>query len=414
LNEALPEHIVGARLHLMLSHPFLASAVARLPVVNAERMEWCDTMATDGYYIYVNPDFCRDLDTGEIAFVFAHETYHCILGHMDRRGARRRDVWNAAVDYATNGMLVEAGLRMPGKGLYDRHYLGRTAEEIYEELLPAEDPMQQSGGTTGDGGGDGDSKAPGGFDRHVGPGDLEGQSVRAAEFPSPEERRRLRVGLARSVASKLHGRGAGLMSSEIEAATGSRVPWQQLLSRFISGLRRNDYRLFPFNKKHLWRGLYLPSIGVPGPDHLVVAIDTSGSMSDDILSEVLGELDTLRDVTECGLTLIQCDAGIHSVEEYAAHENCTYGGSPGGTRYDIRGRGGTDLRPPFGWVAEEQRQGRANIDALIYMTDGFGDMPAKEPPYPVMWVMPEDSVPDVPFGTMIRLEGSSRAPGRLA
>ena len=54
----LPREIQQARVKLMLGEPYLASAIARLPVVNASDMGWCDTMATDGYYIYVNPAFC--------------------------------------------------------------------------------------------------------------------------------------------------------------------------------------------------------------------------------------------------------------------------------------------------------------------------------------------------------------------
>jgi len=55
----------------MLRHPFLASATARYPLVNAEEMDWCDTMATDGYYIYVNPGFCNGLSADEVMGVLA-------------------------------------------------------------------------------------------------------------------------------------------------------------------------------------------------------------------------------------------------------------------------------------------------------------------------------------------------------
>ena len=86
-------------------------------------------------------------------------------------------------------------------------------------------------------------------------------------------------------------------------------------SSVFTGLRKDNYRLLPPNKKHLWRGIYLPSLGVPGPDHIVVAIDTSGSMSDRILSEILGEVDRLP-ISQCSMTLIQCDAKIQKVEHF--------------------------------------------------------------------------------------------------
>ena len=59
MTAPLPPRVLRARLGLMLGHPYLAAALARLPVVNAAGFGWCDTMATDGYYIYVNPAFCK-------------------------------------------------------------------------------------------------------------------------------------------------------------------------------------------------------------------------------------------------------------------------------------------------------------------------------------------------------------------
>ena len=95
--------------------------------------------------------------------------------------------------------------------------------------------------------------------------------------------------------------------------------------RAVSGLRRSDYRLFPFSKKHLWRGIYLPSLGVPGPDRLVLAIDTSGSVSAADLGQFLGELDRLRAQTDCRLTLLQCDAAVTRCDNLERDEQLARG-----------------------------------------------------------------------------------------
>ena len=118
----------------MLRHPYLANAVARLPVVNASDLDWCTTMATDGYYIYVDPGFCNQITEEELTAVIAHEILHCVLGHMDRRGVRDRRSWNVAIDYAVNLLLVDAGFQLPKNGLLDRNFRGMTAEEIYDSL----------------------------------------------------------------------------------------------------------------------------------------------------------------------------------------------------------------------------------------------------------------------------------------
>lgn len=428
MNTAPSPHVTRARLHLMLRHPYLAAAVARLPLVVADHLEWCDTMATDGYYIYLRTTFCEGLSVEELTFVFAHETLHCVLGHIDRRGKRDRKGWNIAIDYATNLLLVDVGMNMPKGGLYDRRFKGMTAEEIYDAVAASDGPSDTNSDAASDGPSDTNSdaasdgssdtnseggtqlvsptdrqRAEGGFDRHIDPGDSAGQANRATEFPSPEERRRLRKGLGQSCQDSLPGREAGYWYSEIEAATQSSVPWQALLAQFFNGIQRSDYRLFPFNKKHIWRGLYLPSLGVPGPEHLVAAIDTSASMDDGQLGQILGELDRLRSVTECKLTLIQCDTKIQKTTEYEAFEKSLYDADAPRGRLNIYGRGGTDLKPPFEWVTKRMITEGGAIDALIYFTDGFGPMPDKAPSFPVLWIMPEHAQTEMPFGHVIRL-----------
>lgn len=393
MSEALPQPILQARIRLMLQEPYLASAIARFPLINAAESDWCETMATDGYNIYVNPSFCETLSLDETAFVFAHEVMHCVLGHIDRRGSRQPEQWNHAIDYATNLMLVELGLKMPKVGLLDRSYRGMTAEDIYDRLSEAAKESEKDDGS-GTGPGEGKGQA---WDIHLAPDDLRGQAVRAKEFPSAEERKRLRISITKGMESKLRGVAPGLFDSEIKQARGGNVPWRALVARFFTGLRQDDYRMFPPNKKHLWRGIYLPSIGTPGPSHIAVAVDTSGSMSDEVLGEILGEIDKLRSVTNCRLTLIQCDAQVQKVEDFEATDETQF------ERYQFYGRGGTAFEPVFDWIAQKATQSFFQLDALIYLTDGFGSFPPKPPYYPLLWIMTEHSMPNVPFGEVIRL-----------
>jgi predicted metal-dependent peptidase len=202
-----------------------------------------------------------------------------------------------------------------------------------------------------------------------------------------------------STKARLPGVLQGRLQSEIQAATQARVDWRPLLARFMTGLHRSDYRMFPFNKKHLARGFYLPSIGVPGPDHLLVVVDTSGSMTDDELSEILGQIDRLRSQSECRLTLIQADANIQKVEEFSTFEEAPWSQAKGGEQYTLLGRGGTDFRPAFDWA----QKSRERFDALIYLTDGFGSFPERAPFFPVLWILTRHSVPSVPFGSVVRL-----------
>jgi predicted metal-dependent peptidase len=390
----------------MLQHPYLANAVARLPVVNASDLDWCTTMATDGYYIYVDAGFCSQITEEELAAVIAHEILHCVLGHMDRRGVRDRRRWNVAIDYAVNLLLVDAGFQLPKAGLLDRNFRGMTAEEIYDLLetrvdggsqIEAErqgedskgssDPMQPS------------RRSPGGFDDHIETGDLEGSAMRAAEYPSERERIRLRSALGKELKRKLPGREAGYYAEEINRGGAAKVSWQQLLARFFTGLRRDNYRSFPFNRKHLWRQIFLPSVGTPGPDHIVVAVDTSASMSADELSQALAEIDALRGTANCNLTLIQCDTEVKSVDQYDPWEMS----SRTFERLTFVGRGGTSLIPPFEWIITNVLGKGRELDALVYITDGYGPVPLKAPVFPTLWLVPKEGFRAPPFGELIRI-----------
>lgn len=380
----------------MLAQPYLASALARLPFIDATDHAWCPTLATDGYHIFYNASFCADLGEAELAFVIAHELFHCVLGHLDRRGDRDPERWNVAIDYATNGLLTAAGLVMPKMGLYSQTYSGMTAEEIFD-CLPASLVSTRSSGPGGCG-----------FDLHVAPGDDRLATIASvtADMPSPEERRRLRRQLGAELLRKLHGTAAGRAYAEVQRASAPPVNWRALLAQFISGLRLTDFRLFPYNRKHLWRGLYLPSLGSPGPQHLVVGVDTSGSIRMSDLAQFARQLDSLRAVSQCSVTVLQFDTAVQHVEVFEAHQRSLLG-----RPQRFVGRGGTDLTIPFTWFEEGVRSGRLSPrpDALIVLTDGFGPMPPRAPDYPVLWVATEASLDPFPFGATVRMENARRA-----
>jgi len=400
----ISDKVSRSRLQLMLRHPFLAGAVARLPMKEAVDMPWCTTMATDGYNIYWNSGFCDDLSEDELSGVIAHELMHCILGHTDRRGERNRHQWNVAIDHATNLFLLACEITLPNDRLADRRYNGLTAEQIYDQL-PKHSP---NGGEGSEGGNSKDStdagngnaqgiarcKAAGGFDVHLEENDPEGAAERSKDIPTQIEKRRIRRELTSEIKSKMRGLFPGQYEEEFKKAGESEVPWQAVMAQFMSGIRKDDYRLYPFNRKHIWRGLYLPSIGRPGPSHIAVAVDTSGSMNRDILGKVLSELDALRSMTECKMTLIECDADIQAVTEYEGWEMADIDFE---TR-PFRGRGGTRFEPVFKWMKEVGSLKNPLPEALIFLTDGEAPFPNVNPNYYVMWIFPKNFKRKAPFG----------------
>ena len=65
----------------------------------------------------------------------------------------------------------------------------------------------------------------------------------------------------------------------------------------------------------------------------------------------------------------------------------------------IRGLGGTDFRPVFGYVNELiEKKEFQNLKGLIYFTDGYGTFPRKQPEYytAVVYIDDEYNNPQVP------------------
>ena len=181
----------------------------------------------------------------------------------------------------------------------------------------------------------------------VDPGDARAADLRDADAPDAELRRLLRRQLLSDVAHELHGTAAGFFAAEIDTAREGVIDWRQMLRRFLFDRVRSDWRSFPYSKRWIHRGLFLPSVGVDAPGHLVIAIDTSASMSEQQLAEVFAEVRALRETYPCQLTVIQCDAAIQSILEYAAED-----GTEVPKVQSALGRGGTDFRPVFDWLQE--------------------------------------------------------------
>jgi predicted metal-dependent peptidase len=103
---------------------------------------------------------------------------------------------------------------------------------------------------------------------------------------------------------------------------------------------------------------------------ILVAIDTSGSVSTEELQEFFSELDYAYKAG-ARITIIQCDTVITDISEY-----------DGKNLPDVKGRGGTDFNPPVEYYIKHRKE----YASLIYFTDGEAPLPYKKPSG-VVWVI---------------------------
>ena len=165
------------------------------------------------------------------------------------------------------------------------------------------------------------------------------------------------------------------------------IPWQEHLSQFITQIHTGKLEWTPPSRRHLYQDLYLQSHREK-KIKIALAIDTSGSTFN-ILPNFFAEMESLmKSFDAYEITRIDCDAAVEKVVVYD-HDSSPFSKNES-KGIDWNGGGGTSFVPPFEYVKEKN----LDIDALVYLTDGFGPAPDKAPEYPVLWVLPKDGSKD--------------------
>ena len=141
-------------------------------------------------------------------------------------------------------------------------------------------------------------------------------------------------------------------------------------------------------------------------EELVIALDTSGSCSGEVVQAFLQETyDILTDGTaffdKMHIRLIQCDKKIQSDTVIKSAKDFTDFIAHG----ELKGFGGTDFRPVFQYVDELIKKGTLrNLKGLLYFTVGLGIYPKKMPEYDTAFIFLKKSRyfddPDFPIWAM--------------
>ena len=128
-------------------------------------------------------------------------------------------------------------------------------------------------------------------------------------------------------------------------------------------------------------------------EELVIAIDTSGSCSRELVTRFLEETFAILSRREnffsrMKVYLIQCDCVLHSVTVIRSEEEWKHYSK----EITIQGRAGTDFTPVFRYVEQLRAEKELkNLRALIYFTDGDGVYPREPTDYETAFVFVEET-----------------------
>lgn len=381
--------LVQARTRLVLNHPFVGALALRLELVEDASIE---TLCTDGARLCYNPAYVQSLSPELLRSAVAHEVFHCALSHVftHRIGKRDLRLWNVAADHAVNLVLVAAGLPIGANWLADRKYTGWSVEQVYADLSRMRSAAQAAGESAQPNNQGG--RRPGALEPT--PSNGPGMDIIPAEdgtisgnASAPSESGWAVAVTQAAMGARMAGKLPAAFATFVDELLRPRIDWRAALRAFVQQSARSDYSWRMPSPSYAPSGLYLPALKSDAMPPLVVAIDSSGSISDAECAQFVSEAAAIMDeVRPERMYVVYADAAVHRVDEFEPGDQVIP---------NVVGRGGTDFRPVFDWVAERG----VEPACLIYLTDGIGDYPKAEPGYPVLWVMTSNVVP--PFGSTI-------------
>ena len=363
LAARVKEKLITARVSLLLKKPFFGNLSTRLILTPAD--SWCPTAATDGRYFYYNHQFVDMLRVKEVEFLFGHEVLHCVYDHMGRRGNRDPQLWNIADDYAVNFDLVESQIgemitTVPC--LYDRKYGGKAAEEIYDELYEKAEKIDIQSlldqmlddHMDGEGEGDGDGED----------GDQEGKGKRPRL--SEEEKKAIRDEFREALINAVNGAGAGEVPAGVKRIVGEltapKMNWRELLRLQLESTLLSDYSWLRLSRKGWDTDAILPGMVNDMMIDICVAIDMSGSISNDMAKDMLGEVQgIMSQFNEFRIHVWCFDTEVYNPQVFTSDNLDDI------KDYQPQGGGGTSFEVNWEWMKDNDVQPKR----FVMFTDGY-------------------------------------------
>ena len=377
----MSEKISQAKAKLLVDYPYFGTLASKLELVLNDDIQ---AFKSDGKKIEYSSHFLENAEISELEFVLANGAMHSALSHDMRKNSRSGWLWQMATDFAINDMLVQNGLDRPEHAQYRIRFEGMYAEEIYAELkddiLRDDEDLEYEADDSDD------------VEKNDDKRDKEQSEVQTQEETEAEIlQEQLLAEEAISLLESEYKKGELPLDIErfFDLSYIGKIDWRDELREAIDRFHRDDYILIPPNKKFLHLGIYLPS-NVSNRFRLVIAVDSSGSVDEELLSEFLSEVNFLMStIQNYQIELLVCDDKLQSHQTFYSGDTLDC---------EIKGQGGTDFRAVFEFIDSELE----DTKLLLYFTDLDGRFPTRAPSYRVKWISSKEK--EIPFGEIITLK----------
>jgi predicted metal-dependent peptidase len=344
------------------------------------------------YQLAINEEFWTSLSEKHQMGLLKHELLHIAFGHLVSFGSfRNKKLANVAMDMEINQYIDPEYL--PDGGIDINNYedlnldIKAGCRYYYDKLQQLKDEKDKNGTC-------GNEEMDKLLD-NVDSGDVPDHStweefddLSEAEKKLIEKQIQKVLADAKEQTIKKRGNVPGEIEGVIiiEEIVKPKFDWRSYVRRFsgtstkvfTKKIRRKENRRYDEN----------PGLKIKMKQHMLLAIDTSGSVSDTELTEFMNEI---HHIYKAGvdITIVQCDTSINSIEEYK-----------GKNELNVKGRGGTEFDPVLDYYNANQKK----YTSLVYFTDGECYTSVK-PKGRILWVLSERSSMNESLpGHVIKLE----------
>lgn len=389
-----------AKISLMRNSKFaLLSGVLMVGTTRVD--ETTPTAKTNGRDEVYGRGFVAKLRDTELGFLIAHEGFHKMYRHLTtwtKLYAEDPKLANQACDYVINlklkdldpsGLVIAMPVFREGKnigkpiGLVDERFRNMNAKQVFDILKQEkEDKGDDEGSEPGEGGEEGSEGGGGdegaGLDEHDWDGAREMTEAEAKDLERDIDQA-IRQGL---MAEKRTGNGTSSTDRELQALMEPKINWREVLREFVKATcRSKDASSWRRpNRRHLSAGIYMPSLIGEKVGHLVIAVDTSGSVGGKELAEFLSEVKGVaEEVNPDVVDLIYWDGEVAGHETYTDNDVANILES-------TKPKGGGGTRPSC--ISKYLRKNAIEPECIIVLTDGYvGNDWGSDWTAPIMWAI---------------------------
>jgi predicted metal-dependent peptidase len=356
----------------MLKHPEFCILGSVTQVGKVLLDDLLPTAGTDGVDVHYNPEFISTMTRKQLRYLVAHEAAHRALKHCtDYMPIKKKhpNEFAQAVDYVVNGIIESMDIKgdflerpTTVAPLIDAKYADKSVPEVVRMLLQNPPPQQQKP-----------------MDEHMEPaagedGEAGPKAMQAAQEAVAEA---MRQGEIVQVALRQQA-GIGTGNNALSGFREQKTDWRGPLRRFITDLCEGDEqsRFNPPNRRFMPLGIILPSHFSEATGEVVIACDTSGSMSS-ILPMVFGEVANIcKTVTPASVRVLWWDTEVKLEQRFTPkdYDNIAKLVAP-------RGGGGTSVS----CVAKYMREKSIKPKVTVVISDGYVESSYESPAGNLLW-----------------------------